>query len=232
MMKKILLIEDEDGIAEGIRDALLPFGFEVSHASSSENGEKLLNTERFDLVLLDVMLPGRDGIEMCRHIRTKGLNMPVIMLTARDEEVDKVVGLEMGADDYITKPFSMRELIARIRAILRRRDGSGQTRQNPGVYATGNLTVDFNTQTVLRSGKPVKLTGTEFAILKMLIDHRPNVIPRDKILNAIWGYTFCPDSRIVDTHILNIRRKLECESHHQELIKTHHGVGYKFTGQE
>jgi two-component system, OmpR family, alkaline phosphatase synthesis response regulator PhoP len=225
-MQKILLIEDEHGMAEGIKDAMELYGFTVSHAGNAEDGEKLLDAESFDLVLLDVMLPGRDGFEMCRLIRAKGLNVPIVMLTARSEEVDKVVGLEIGADDYITKPFSMRELIARIRALLRRTNDQKQT---PDVFLFGNVKVDFNTHKVFCAEKLVNLTGTEFAILKLLIEERPNVISRDKILNEIWGYTFCPDSRIVDTHILNIRKKLECEPSNPDFIKTQHGIGYRFT---
>ncbi|MBW6478611.1 MAG: response regulator transcription factor [Bacteroidales bacterium] len=226
-MYKILLIEDEHGMAEGIKDALDLHGFKVTHAGNAEIGEDLLETETFDLVLLDVMLPGRDGFEMCRLIRAKGLNLPVVMLTARNEEVDKVVGLEIGADDYVSKPFSMRELIARIKALLRR---AHSNKQIPDMFSFGNVRVDFKTHKVFCSEEPVILTGTEFAILKLLIEERPNVISRDKILNEIWGYTFCPDSRIVDTHILNIRKKLECEPRNPEYIKTHHGIGYRFTG--
>lgn len=227
-MQKILLIEDEHGLAEGIMDALAPYGYQVSHVGNAEDGEKLLCTERFDLVLLDVMLPGRDGFEMCRLIRAKGLNVPVVMLTSRSEEVDKVVGLEIGADDYVTKPFSTRELIARIRALLRRANNQGKTTE---VLTFGNIKVDFINHMVICGDKPVNLTSTEFAILKLLIEARPNAITRDKILNGIWGYTFCPDSRLVDTHILNIRKKLECEPRNPEFIKTHHGMGYRFAAQ-
>jgi len=226
-MQKILLIEDEDGMAEGIKDALQPHGFEVSHARNAEKGEELLDTGTFSLVLLDVMLPGRDGFEMCRLIRAKGFTVPVIMLTARSEDIDKVVGLEIGADDYITKPFNVRELIARIRAMLRR---TGNNKETPDVFLFGHVKVDFNSRKVFCNNEKVNLTGTEFDILKLLIDERPNVISRDKILNEIWGYTFFPDSRIVDTHILNIRKKLECDPRSPEYIKTHHGIGYRFTG--
>lgn len=226
-MYKILLIEDEHGMAEGIKDALDLHGFKVTHAGNAEIGEELLEAETFDLVLLDIMLPGRDGFEMCRLIRAKGLNLPVVMLTARNEEVDKVVGLEIGADDYVSKPFSMRELIARIKALLRR---AHSNKQIPDMFSFGNVRVDFKAHKVFCSEEQVILTGTEFAILKILIEERPNVISRDKILNEIWGYTFCPDSRIVDTHILNIRKKLECEPRNPEYIKTHHGIGYRFTG--
>jgi two-component system, OmpR family, alkaline phosphatase synthesis response regulator PhoP len=227
-MQKILLIEDEHGIAEGIMDVLEPHGFEVIHAESAEKGEQLLDSASFGLVLLDVMLPGRDGYEMCRLIRAKGLNVPVIMLTSRSEEIDKVVGLEVGADDYVTKPFSTRELIARIRALLRR---TANLQQTPDVFSFGNIRIDFSAHKVFCADKQVNLTGTEFAILKLLIEERPNVISRDKILNEVWGYSYFPDSRIVDTHILNIRKKLECEPRNPDFIKTHHGMGYKFTAQ-
>ncbi len=226
-MHNILLIEDEHGMAEGIKDALELHGFKVKHASSAEIGEKFLETENFDLVLLDVMLPGRDGYEMCRLIRAKGFNLPVVMLTARSEEVDKVVGLEIGADDYITKPFSMRELIARLRAMLRR---TSNIKETPDVFSFGHVKIDFSARKVFCNNQLVNLTGTEFDILKLLIDNRPRVISRDKILNEIWGYTFFPDSRIVDTHILNIRKKLECKPRSPEYIKTHHGIGYRFIG--
>lgn len=213
-------------MAEGIKDALELHGFAVNHACSAEKGEDLLQTETFDLVLLDVMLPGRDGFEMCRLIRAKGLQMPVVMLTARGGEFDKVVGLEIGADDYITKPFSTHELIARIRALLRR---AGNHKKTPEIFAFGHVKVDFVTHKVFCKDKQISLTGTEFALLKLLIGERPNVVSRDRILNEIWGYTFCPDSRIVDTHILNLRKKLECKHLDSEYIKTLHGIGYRFT---
>lgn len=226
-MNKILLIEDEYAMAEGICDALEFHGFSVSHADSAEEGEELLGKEGFDLILLDVMLPDRDGFEMLRAIRARGISIPVIILTARGEEVDRVVGLEMGADDYVTKPFSNRELLARIRAHLRRASNN----QAPQEFSFGDIRVDFLSHKVYCRDEPVNLTSTEFAILKLLIQQRPNVISRDRILNEIWGYSFCPDSRMVDTHILNIRKKLESDPHNPDFIKTHHGVGYRFVGK-
>ncbi len=226
-MNKILLIEDEYAMATGICDSLEHHGFKVSHAGTAEEGEELLAEESFDLILLDVMLPGRDGFELLRAIRARGINIPVIMLTARGEEVDKVVGLEIGADDYVTKPFSNRELVARIRAQLRRKSNNNKTMKE---FSFGDIKVDFLSHKVFCKDEPIKLTPTEFAILKLLIQQRPDVISRDRILNEIWGYTFCPDSRMVDTHILNIRKKLECDPHNPDFIKTHHGVGYRFVG--
>ena len=226
-MTKILLVEDEQTMAEGIRDALEHHGFEVSHVREAEEGEQLLHEEQFDLIILDVMLPGKDGFEMCLSIRKREIKIPIIMLTARNEEVDKVVGLELGADDYVTKPFSMRELIARVKAHLRR---SAKDDQNRNEYTFGNIKVDFEKHMVFRNNKDINLTSIEFTLLKFLIKERHNVISRDKILNEVWGYSVYPDSRIVDTHILNLRAKLEEDPHHPKFIKTHHGVGYQFVG--
>ncbi len=225
-MKKILLIEDEYAMADAISDALDFHGFAVTHADSAEEGEDLLGKEAFDLILLDVMLPGRDGFDMLHAIRARGITIPVIMLTARGEEVDKVVGLEIGADDYVTKPFSNRELVARIKAHLRRTSND----QVPQEFTFGDIRVDFLTHKVFCRDEPVNLTSTEFAILKLLIRQRPEVVSRERILNEIWGYTFCPDSRMVDTHILNIRKKVESDPHNPDFIKTYHGVGYRFLG--
>lgn len=226
-MTKILLVEDDRTIAGGIKDALSSSGFEVLHTLTAEEGELLLAEDKYDLVLLDVKLPGKDGFEMCQGIRRRGYDMPVIMLTAKTEEVDRVVGLEIGADDYVTKPFSTRELIARVRAHLRRgpHTDSGQTD-----YHFGNVKVDFLKYKVLRDGREVKLTSTEFSLLKLLIEERNNVLSREKIMSKIWGYTFYPDSRIVDVHILNLRKKLEQDFKNPEFIKTYHGVGYQFVG--
>jgi len=226
-MNKILLVEDENAMADGICDALEHHGYEVSRADSAEAGEQLLEDEQFDLVVLDVMLPGKDGFELCRTMRSKGIDVPVIMLTARGEEVDKVVGLEIGADDYVTKPFSMRELIARIKAHLRRTPNNNTSQKE---FSFGNIKVDFRAHKVYRNGESIKLTSTEFALLKFLIDERQNIISRDKILNEVWGYSVYPDSRMVDTHILNLRKKIEEDPHNPEFIKTQHGVGYRFVG--
>lgn len=224
-MTRILLIEDEQPMAEGICDALEYHGFEVIHVRDAEEGERLLDEEQIDFILLDVMLPGKDGFAMCRSIRSRGMEMPVIMLTARGEEIDKVVGLEIGADDYVTKPFSMRELIARIKVHLRRRHNNcGQVSK----YAFGSVSVDFQTHKITKNGVPIKLTSTELALLHYLMVHRNSILSRDRILNEVWGYDIYPDSRIVDTHVLNLRKKLEEDPHKPEFIKTHHGVGYIF----
>ena len=227
IMTKILLVEDDRVMANGISDALKSQGFEVVHAFTAEEGEILLSEEEFSLVLLDVKLPGKDGFEMCQGLRKRGFNLPVVMLTAKAEEVDKVVGLEVGADDYMTKPFSTRELIARLRAHLRR---GPHTDTNQTDYRFGNVRVDFVKYKVLRNGAEKKLTSTEFALLKLLIDERNKVLTREKILKKVWGYEISPDTRIVDVHILNLRKKLEHDPKNPEFIKTFHGVGYQFIG--
>ncbi len=226
-MTKILLVEDDRVMAEGIKDALSSNGFEVVHSITAEEGEMLLSDEEFHMVLLDVKLPGKDGFEMCQGIRKRGMDLPVIMLTAKTDEVDKVVGLELGADDYVTKPFGTRELIARVRAHLRRGPHSDSDHTE---YHFGDIKVDFKKYQVFRNGREEKLTSTEFALLKLLIEERNNVLSREKILSKIWGYTSYPDSRIVDVHILNLRKKLERDSRNPEFIKTFHGVGYQFVG--
>jgi DNA-binding response OmpR family regulator len=227
IMKKILLIEDEKSMARGIRDALVHHGFDVNHASNGETGLDIVRNEPPDLIVLDIMLPGIDGFEVCRQLRERGFLAPIIMLTARSEEIDKVVGLEIGADDYVTKPFSMRELLARIKGHLRRTQNNYEQLSK---YTFGNISVDFKTHKITKDGETVKLTSTEYALLHYLVKNRNSLLSRDRILNEVWGYDVYPDSRIVDTHILNLRKKLEKNPHHPEYIMTHHGIGYKFVG--
>lgn len=227
-MKCILLIEDEQAMARGISDALQHNGYEVTNAGDGESGLNLLEEKKPDLILLDIMLPGMDGLEVCRILRERGFTLPVIMLTARSEEVDMVLGLEFGADDYVTKPFSIRELITRIKAHLRRADHFSL--QGIKEYSFGDIRFDFSAHKALRNGKPVKLTAIEFSLLRYLIQNKNQVVSRDNILNEVWGYDIVPDSRIVDTHILNLRKKLEKDAHNPDYILTHHGVGYKFVG--
>ena len=224
-MPTILLIEDERAMADGLRDALEHHGYSVRIAPDGEAGLELARTVQPDLVVLDVMLPGRDGFEICRLLRAERFSAPIIMLTARSEEVDRVVGLEVGADDYVVKPFSTRELLARVKAHLRR-----QTNAPPAISGCkfGDVSVDFAAAVVTRGGRPVDLTSTELAILRLLWERRNEVVSRDEVMNHVWGYETYPESRTVDTHVLNLRHKLEADPRKPCFILTVHGVGYRF----
>ena len=226
-MATILLIEDEEAMAKGLQDAFEHHGYMVKAARDGETGIQLVDKEQPDLIVLDVMLPGMDGFDVCRHLRKRGISVPILMLTARGEEVDKVVGLEIGADDYITKPFSTRELLARVKAHLRRTTDNVQTLEK---YEFGDVNVDFTRFKAYKNGKPIDLTSTEFSLLQLLIKRRNEVVTREQILNEVWGYETYPDSRTVDNHILNLRQKLEANPHKPEYILTVHGLGYKFVG--
>jgi DNA-binding response OmpR family regulator len=226
-MPTILLIEDEEAMLRGLRDAFEHHGYHVVTAEDGEAGLELVEKEQPDLIVLDVMLPGMDGFDVCRELRKRGFSAPILILTARGEEVDKVVGLEIGADDYITKPFSTRELLARVKAHLRR---SAEKTVKLSEYKFGDVKVDFAKLKAFKKGKPIDLTSTEFSLLQFLIEHRNEVVSREQILNKVWGYETYPDSRTVDSHILNLRQKLESDPHKPEFIITVHGLGYKFVG--
>ena len=226
-MPLILLIEDEQAMAQALQDAFNHHGYELKIAGDGETGLRIALEEQPDVILLDVMLPGRDGFEVCRLLRERGCSVPIVMLTARSEEVDRVVGLEIGADDYVTKPFSTRELLARVKAHMRR---SAQAPQISSECVFGDVKVNFSKSTATRSGKPVELTSTELAVLKFLVNRKDEVVSRDQLLNHVWGYETYPDSRTVDTHILNLRHKLEDNPRRPRFILTVHGIGYKFVG--
>ncbi len=227
-MAKILMIEDEQALRRALKDAFEYHGYSVIMAADGESGLKYAESERPDLVILDVMLPGIDGFEVCKRLRASGFSAPVLMLTARSEEIDRVVGLEIGADDYIVKPFSTRELIARVKAHLRR--SSNDVAASFSRVTFGDVAVDFAGSTVSRSGVPVTLTSTELTILRLLVERKNEVVSREQIMNAVWGYESFPESRAVDTHILNLRHKLEIDSGKPKYIITVHGLGYKFNG--
>jgi DNA-binding response OmpR family regulator len=226
-MIKILLIEDEEALRRALHDAFVHHGYDVTVASDGETGMQLVESEKPDLVILDIMLPGIDGFDVCLHLRTKGFTAPILILTARSEEVDRVVGLEIGADDYIVKPFSTRELLARVKAHLRR--ASNNTASPVTSYTFGKVIVDFTGSTVSRDRIPVSLTATELTILRVLVERKNKVVTRDQIMNLVWGYEYFPESRTVDTHILNLRQKLETDPRKPKHILTIHGIGYKFS---
>jgi len=226
-MSTILIVEDDETMLKGLRDAFEHNGFSILPAKDGESGLQLAETNEPDIIILDVMLPRMDGFEVCRALRKRGVTVPIVMLTARSEEIDKVVGLEIGADDYVTKPFSTRELLARVKAHLRRTTEKVLSFER---YEFGNVTLDFAAFKAFKNKKQIDLTSTEYSLMKVLIKHRNEVVPREKILNEVWGYDSYPSSRTVDNHVLNLRQKLEDNPQKPEYIYTIHGLGYKFVG--
>jgi len=228
MSKRILLVEDEPGLVLTLSDRLASEGYLVETARDGDNGFERASSEPFDLLILDVMLPKRNGFDLCRDLRQKGVMTPVIMLTARGQVVDKVVGLKLGADDYLTKPFEMIELLARIEALLRR--SPDQTVQSADVYQFGGVRVDFRRAEVYREEQAVELSAREFQLLRYFIEHRGSTLSREEMLNEVWGYNAMPTTRTVDVHVAWLRQKLEPNPRHPQFILTIHGLGYKFVG--
>ena len=227
---RVLIIEDEPAISMAVRDELDFEGFEVDVCEDGDAALRTIAARNPDLILLDLMLPGRSGFELCREIRARGLAVPVIMLTARGEEVDRVRGLEIGADDYITKPFSLAELVARIRVVLRRcRPGGAET--GPEELRAGDLRVDVKRHKVFRGSREIELTRKEFLLLEMLLGKPGKVIGRDEFLDRLWGDEVDVTHRAVDTHMANLRRKLGDDPHHPRYILGVRGVGYKLVGE-
>ena len=225
-MIKVLVAEDEQPMLEGLKDNLEFEGYEVHTATDGTVAlEKLLN-EPFHLVLLDVMMPGISGFDVCKEARSKGIQTPIIMLTAKSEEIDKVLGLEFGADDYITKPFSLRELLARVRAILRR-TGTSPAHSDQQIEQIGNMNVNFSTYTATVNGQEVKLSYKEYEILHYLHNHKNETVDRDDLLDNIWGTDYQPTSRTIDNFILKLRQKIESDPNDPRIILTVHGIGYK-----
>ena len=224
-MFRILLAEDEPDMAMGLRDNLQFEGYEVITATDGEEAIEKAKSERPDLILLDVMMPKRDGLEVCKEVRQAGFTVPILMLTAKSQEIDVVRGLEAGADDYVTKPFSVRELLARIKAILRRANESVNVSR---VMRIGDAEVDLVKGKVTRAGNEYPLGHFEIEILKMLIDNAEKAVDRNKLLDEIWGLAAFPANRTVDNHIVSLRRKIEKDSKHPQHIITVHSVGYKF----
>jgi len=228
MKKKILIIEDEEDLVKGLKLNLADEGYKVDWAADGAEGLRKALQETPDLIILDIMLPEMDGLEVCRELRQKNIGIPIIMLTAKGEEIDKVVGLEIGADDYITKPFSVRELLARIKAHLRRADRKVNTLNR--MYSFGDVEIDFTHFKAKRKGKELDLTSIEMEILKYLIKHRGEVVTRDDLLDKIWGYDSYPTTRTIDNHILKLRKKIEEDPAHPQYILSVYGGGYRFVG--
>ncbi len=223
---RILLVEDEPSLVLTLSDRLISEGFEVESAGDGETGLKQAIEGSFDLVILDVMLPRKNGFDVCRDIRQRGLEMPILMLTARGQVADKVAGLKLGADDYLTKPFDMMELSARIESLLRR----ARTPIAPasGAYAFGNVRADFRRCEVRRDGEEVELSALELNLLRYFVEHRGEVLSRDRLLDEVWGYDAAVYTRTVDVHVASLRQKLESTAGKPQFILTVHGRGYKF----
>jgi two-component system alkaline phosphatase synthesis response regulator PhoP len=224
--QRILLVEDEPGLRLTLGDRLTREGYEVASVQDGDQGFVRASRESFDLLILDVMLPGRGGVELCRELRQRGSDVPVLMLTARGQLADRVAGLKVGADDYVTKPFEMAELLARVEARLRRR----QTAEGSGAYRFGEVSVDFRKAEVRRDGAPVPLSAKEFLLLKYFIEHRGALLSRNELLDGVWGYHAMPVTRTVDVHVSWLRKKLEPVPREPQYILTTHKLGYKFVG--
>jgi len=225
--QRILVIEDELDLLRGLELNIKAEGYVVLTASSGDTGLDIALRDRPDLVLLDVMLPGMSGLDVCRELRRKQFDAPIIMLTARADEVDRVVGLEIGADDYVIKPFGIRELLARIRVRLRRHGAPADT---DALLRFSDVEVDFDKYEAARQGRRVELTGKEFEVLRLLSKHRGNIVTRERLLEEVWGYEHYPTTRTVDNHILRLRQKLEANPSDPRHILSVYGEGYKFVG--
>jgi DNA-binding response OmpR family regulator len=224
-LKKVLIIEDEPEMVRGLRHNLEFEGYQVCVARDGEAGINETFHSKPDIILLDVMLPKLSGLDVCRHLRAKDITTPIIMLTARGQETDKVVGLEVGADDYVTKPFSIKELLARVRAHLRRASNGVRTLER---YKFGDVELDFRKYRAVRAGRPIDLSPREFEILKFLILHENEIVTRDQLLDEVWGLENYPITRTVDNHIAKLRQKIEVSPAEPEHIITVHRIGYRF----
>ncbi len=225
-MKRILIIEDDAAILEGLTASLKQEHYEVETSADGEDGYKKAKKKNIDLILLDLLLPSMNGEELCKKLREEGVDTPILILTSKREETSKVLGLELGADDYVTKPFSVLELNARIKAILRRKVHPCET---VGEFSFGNVKIDFLKHEATKKGKHVKLTEREFKLLKYMIEHKGEVITRDMLLDKVWGYESYPTTRTVDNYMLSLRHKIEDLPSKPKFILTVHTSGYKFT---
>ena len=226
MKEKILIIEDEEDLVKGLKINLVDEGYEVDYAFNGKEGLGKALKEKPDLILLDIMLPGMNGLEICKELRQNKMDIPILMLTAKGEEIDKVIGLEIGADDYISKPFSIRELLARVKAHLRRENRGAE--KVPLVVHLESIKIDFGHYKVIRKGDEIDLTSLEVDVLRYLIGQDGKVVSRDDLLDKIWGYEKFPTTRTIDNHILKLRKKIENDPNHPRHILTVYGGGYRF----
>jgi two-component system alkaline phosphatase synthesis response regulator PhoP len=227
MNERILLVEDEPGLRLTLSDRLGREGYAVETASDGEQAMQAAIADSFDLIVLDIMLPRKNGLDVCRDLRQSGYATPILMLTARGQTLDKVVGLKLGADDYLTKPFEMPELLARIEALLRR---AAQGPSRSAVHRFGRVQVDLRQTEVQRDGKVVQLSAKEFQLLRYFLEHRGETLSRERLLTDVWGYERSLSTRTVDVHVAWLRQKLEADPKQPQLILTIHGLGYKFAG--
>ena len=225
MMSRILVVEDEADIALGLEEDLTSHGYEVETVRDGEAAARRGREAGWDLILLDLMLPHKDGYEVCQQLRQAGVRTPIIMLTARTHEAEKIMGLDLGADDYVTKPFSLRELRSRINAVLRR-----TAEESAGVYRFGDCEVDFDRGEVRRGGAPLDVTALEFRLLSVFIRSRGRVLNRQQIIDAAWGPDTAITDRVVDTHVLNLRKKIEPVPAKPRFLTSVRGMGYRFDG--
>lgn len=230
MANRILVVDDEESIVKLVEYNLTQAGYEVLTADNGLQALDIVREERPDLVILDLMLPGLNGMDVCQRLRKDGFNTSIIMLTARDDEIDRILGLEMGADDYVTKPFSPRELVARVKAVLRR--AGDEASNGDGTFQCGDITIDVNKYEVTVRGERIDLTPREFELLHYLAKSMGRVLSRYHLLDKVWGYEFAGDTRIVDVHISHLRDKLEKDPKNPEYIRTVRGVGYKLVQGE
>ena len=224
-MTRILIVEDEPNMVAGLRDNFEFEGYQVITAPDGVTGLERALAETPDLVILDVMMPRMSGLDVCRQLKSQRPSIPIIMLTARGQEVDKVVGLELGADDYVTKPFSIRELLARVKAVLRRAHTVPQDQER---VSFGDIEVNLRSCQVTRAGKRLEFSSKEFELLKYLVCHQGESLSRDRLLEEVWGYDRFPTTRTVDAHIVHLRQKIEPKPEEPRFILTVHGTGYKF----
>jgi len=224
-LAKVLIIEDEPNMVLGLKDSCEYEGYEVAVARNGKEGLEKVSTEKPDIILLDVMLPVMSGIDVCRTLRTRGIETPILMLTARSQEIDKVIGLEVGADDYVTKPFSIKELLARIRAHLRR---ASKQLVDIESFTFGDVELNFKKYAARKGGQALELSAREFEILRYLIRRRGEIVTRDQLLDEVWGYESTPVTRTVDNHIARLRQKIEANPSEPKHIVTVHRLGYRF----
>jgi len=226
--RRLLLVEDEPGLVMTLTDRLTAEGYEVESEGDAIKGLARGTTGTFDAILLDVMLPGGSGFDVCRTLRQRGVQTPILMLTARGQVVDRVVGLKLGADDYLIKPFEMAELLARVEALLRRGAAAASSPALGETFRFGEVSIDFRRAEVTKSGRPVELSAREFKLLRYFVEHRGAALSRDELLNEVWGYNAMPSTRTVDVHVAWLRQKIEDNPRHPQYIHTVHGLGYKF----